>query len=143
MTGYALAEWLGGTRVLKTEVRSSLDLTRLVQAGLPVRVIDYLVRRGAIMQAEVERIVIPRRTLAHRKKRRQVLTPEESDRLARLARVIARAEATFGDSDKAHRWLRKSNRALDGAAPMELVDTDHGTVMVENVLGRLAHGVYS
>jgi uncharacterized protein (DUF2384 family) len=49
--------------------------------------------------AELDRIVLPRKTLANRRKL-GTLTPEQSDRLVRVARVIAAAEETFGSREK-------------------------------------------
>lgn len=45
-------------------------------------------------------------------KERASLSPSESDRLARVVRLISRAEEALEDREKAHRWLRKPNRAL-------------------------------
>ena len=68
---------------------------------------------------------------------------DESDHLLRLTRIIARAVDVHGDRDKASRWLRQPNGALGGAVPLELLDTDAGGQQVEQVLGRIEHGVVS
>jgi putative toxin-antitoxin system antitoxin component (TIGR02293 family) len=143
MTVADVVEWLGGRKVLRTEVRSELELVRAVQEGLPTASIAAMVERGALDPQEVERFIIPRRTLAHRRKRRQPLSPEESDRLARAAHLLALATETFGDQEKAARWMRRPNRALRGAVPIELLTTSGGARLVEDVLERIAHGVFS
>jgi len=89
------------------------------------------------------RLVVSRRTLSHRKHHRQPLSADESDRLARVLRVLLLAEETFQSPDKALAWLRRQNRALQGSVPLELLDTGGGARAVETVLGRLAHGVYA
>lgn len=114
----------------------------VVRRGLPTRLLDRLVRGGVITGVEAERLVAPRRTLAHRRQKRQPLSAAESDRLARVLRIVAYAQDTFGDPEKAGRWLRRPNRALAGREPLALLDTDGGARAVEAVLGRLAHGVY-
>ena len=73
----------------------------------------------------------------------QPLSPEESDRFARVLRLVALAEETFGDRDKARLWLRRPNRALEGRVPLDLLDTDGGARAVETILSRITHGVYS
>lgn len=143
MTNTAVAEMMGGTRVLKREVRSELELADAVHAGLSMRVADTVVRRGVLTSAELYRLVIPRRTLAHRKGKGQRLSPEQSDRLARVVRVVARAAEALGDETRAGHWLRAPNRALEGRPPLDLLDTDVGTRMVERILVRLEHGVVS
>ncbi len=87
-------------------------------------------------------IAISERTLARRKSEAR-LRRDESDRVYRLARIVARTIDILGSRDKASRWLRKKNRALADQAPLELLDTDAGTRQVEAVLGRIEHGVVS
>jgi putative toxin-antitoxin system antitoxin component (TIGR02293 family) len=137
-----VARWLGGKKLLKSEVRSDLDFVRLVQEGLPTAVLEGLVARGELTAQEVEKFIIPRRTLAHRKRRRQPLSREESDKLARVARIFAVANETFQNRDKAAAWMRRPNRVLDGRTPVDLLDTDSGARMVEQTLERVAHGVF-
>jgi ribosomal protein S16 len=47
------------------------------------------------------------------------------------------------DTERAVRWLHRPNRALGGPAPLTLLDTDLGAQQVEQLLGRIEHGVYS
>jgi putative toxin-antitoxin system antitoxin component (TIGR02293 family) len=68
------------------------------------------------------------------------LAPYESDRLYRLARIVAIANEYLGDHERAVRWLKQPNRALGGLAPVAAIDTELGARQVENVLGRIAHG---
>jgi putative toxin-antitoxin system antitoxin component (TIGR02293 family) len=64
----------------------------------------------------------------------------ESDRLYRLARIVALANQSLGKPDLVTRWLRRSNRALGGQAPIASIDTELGARQVESVLGRIAYG---
>jgi len=72
-----------------------------------------------------------------------VLTSAESDRTVRMARVYANAVEMIGDQEKAIQWLSTPNRALGGERPIDQLGTDVGAQMVEDVLGRIAYGVYS
>ena len=85
---------------------------------------------------------MPERTLARRQKQAR-LTADESDRLIRVARVMAHAIQVLGSRDKAANWLRAANRALDGSAPLSLLDTDIGAQQVSEILGRIEYGIYS
>jgi len=65
---------------------------------------------------------------------------ERSDRLIRVARVIAAAENTFGSTEKAHRWLRRPTtvrRRRGARAPRH----SEGSRQVERLLFRIDHGV--
>ncbi|HZP41976.1 MAG TPA: antitoxin Xre/MbcA/ParS toxin-binding domain-containing protein [Candidatus Binatia bacterium] len=132
---------LGGRKALHSEP-ADLDALRLrLRRGLPYDTVTALASAYEIDAKSVPAILgIPARTLARRKHERR-LRPDESDRLFRVARIAALAEETLGDRAKAARWLRRPNRALGSAVPLHHLDTDLGARQVEDVLGRLSHGV--
>ena len=131
---------VGGAAVVGSDVAAGVDLVRLVRRGLPVGAVQFVLDSGSLTPAELDRIVLPRKTLANRRKL-GTLTPEQSDRLVRVARVLAAAEETFGNREKAGAWLRRPTTALAGEIPLELLDTDEGAREVETLLGRIAHGI--
>ncbi len=111
-----------------------------IRHGLPVATAYAAMEAGRVTLVELDRLAIPRKTLAHRNTLGR-LTAEQSDRLDRLLRMITLAETSFGDVQKAATWLRRPTAALDGEAPLNLLDTDMGCRMVENLLGRISHGI--
>ena len=111
-----------------------------VRQGYSLDVVDRALAAGKISLAELDRLVLPRKTLAHRRLLGS-LTSDQSDRLSRLLRLIDHAEETFGDSAKAHAWLRRPTPLLDGETPLDRLDTDFGSRQVEAMLGRIAHGL--
>jgi putative toxin-antitoxin system antitoxin component (TIGR02293 family) len=115
------------------------DIMVRTRQGFSLEPVDRALS-GKLSLAELDRLVIPRKTLAHRRILGS-LTPDQSDRLGRLLRTIGKAEATFGDDAKAHAWLRRPTSLLDGEAPLDRLDTDIGTRQVEAILGRISHGV--
>jgi putative toxin-antitoxin system antitoxin component (TIGR02293 family) len=144
MATHSVPEVLGGEIVLGRPVNKSGALADLVREGLPVKALLLLAERLDIRQAEIsEKIGIPKRTLTRRLTQHSRLTAAESDRAVRLAQVYANASETLGDGDKAAAWLKTPNRALRGGRPLDQLDTDPGVREVEDVLGRIAYGVYS
>ena len=141
MTTQTLAAHLGGRRALGRDIRSDLDLEDAVRSGLPVKAFESVVEAGALRATELHALVIPRRTLAHRRRLGGRLSSEQSDRLTRVVRLVALAEEAIGDGAKAGRWLRKPNRALQGRWPLDLLANDVGARLVEQVLGRFEHGL--
>ena len=61
----------------------------------------------------------------------------------RLVRLRAKAEDVLGTRGKATLWLESPNRALGGATPLSLLDTDIGTQAAEDALTRIEYGVFS
>jgi putative toxin-antitoxin system antitoxin component (TIGR02293 family) len=144
MTVAAITAVLGGRQILKRKVDSSSDLTRLTREGLPVDTLTLLARDFSVERKTLARSVgISERTLSRRIEKAQRLSAEESDRIVRMARVLAMAADTFGTKEKASLWLQSPNAVLEGQTPFSLLDTDAGVQSVETVLGRIAWGIYS
>lgn len=143
MTIGIVAERLGGAEVLDREIRSELDFAAAVEGGLTYQSLEHVYSSEDLLPSEAYQLVGSRRTLMRKKKEGARLSAAESDRLARVVRIIARAGEALGDPAKARRWLRKENRALEGQRPLDLLGTDAGTRVVERVLGRIEYGVYS
>jgi putative toxin-antitoxin system antitoxin component (TIGR02293 family) len=133
----------GGTSADRLDLQADLALAKAVEEGLPTQAIDAAVKGGIVGQQDIHQLVVTKRTLQRRRDEEQRLNAEESDRLARLIRVIARAEVALDDSRKAESWMREPNRALQGRRPMDLLTSDMGARAVEKVLGRIEHGIYS
>jgi putative toxin-antitoxin system antitoxin component (TIGR02293 family) len=121
-------------------LRSDQDLVRLVEERLPVDVIDGL-RRSGLSDDELYVLVVPRRTLSHRRTRREALSQDESDRAVRLARLTALAEHVFGEPERSHRWLRGGKRQFRGRTPLQLMATETGARLVEELLHRIDEGM--
>lgn len=139
----ALVEALGGRKVLKRRIRNLDELRGAVEAGLPYASLEAVIDKfGLGRQEAAAALNLPQRTIARRKKE-QRLQADESDRLLRLARISAQAAATLGSEVKAAHWLRRPNRALGNRAPLDLIDSDIGTRQIEEILGRIEHGIVS
>lgn len=139
-TPAAVIAVVGGPSIIGQPIVSPFDLIRAVRAGLPVGAVHALTQSGRLSRAEADRVVLPRKTLAHRE-RIGTLTTDQSDRLLRVARVLAAAEEVFGSHAKAHQWLRRPASVLSDEVPLELLDTEEGAREVEIILGRIAHGI--
>jgi putative toxin-antitoxin system antitoxin component (TIGR02293 family) len=119
-------------------------LFRALRKGFPYRAFERFSRNSAMPAERVMALIdVPRRTLTRRKREGRFL-PSESDRLLRASRLFAQALALFeGDRDAATDWLDTAQRALGGAAPLDLARTEVGMGEVERLIGRLEHGVFS
>jgi putative toxin-antitoxin system antitoxin component (TIGR02293 family) len=134
-------ERLGGKRLLGVEVRAEADFIKVLEQGVPVSALAELARQEALSPDDIDRLIIPRRTLAHRKAKAQPLNRVESERAVRVASVTALAEETFANKDKAQRWLRRPTALLGGKRPLDLLDSEPGARVVEQLLYRIGHGI--
>ncbi|MGB7189498.1 MAG: antitoxin Xre/MbcA/ParS toxin-binding domain-containing protein [Acidobacteriaceae bacterium] len=139
-----IAEVLGGKGTFHHAVDDYEDLAASIRGGLPSKVITVLSEQLALHRTDVaSRLGIPQRTLTRRLSRHSKLTAAESDRAARMARIIALATEVLGDRDKSSSWLRTPNRALHGNVPLDEIETDPGYRSVEEILYSIGYGMYS
>jgi putative toxin-antitoxin system antitoxin component (TIGR02293 family) len=133
---------LGGPKVFKGRaLPTATELRNRVRTGLPYQSLESIRERLHLSLPEAAIVLhVPLRTLARRRHGRR-LDADESDRLYRLARIAAQAVAVLGTEEKAATWLRRPNRALNSEVPLGLLDTDLGARQIEEVLGRIEHGV--
>jgi len=136
-----IAQVMGGERVLGRRIRSISDLIDCVAAGLPPAALESCVER--VLSDRRERTaalhrVVPKATLGRSRRR---LGAHASERIARLARLIATAELVWGDAEDAHEWLRRPHPELNGSSPLEAATTELGALEAESVLWKLAHGI--
>jgi len=122
--------------------KSDFDLAEIVEHGLPVGSLALLKDHGLTF-TEVSEIVISPRTLKHRKARAERLSDEETDRLVRVARIVALANMVFGNPQKALKWLRTESDRMGGRPPLSMLRTDAGGRLVESRLWQIDEGMFA
>ena len=121
--------------------RDEFDVARQTMQGLAIDALDRLRQKG-FTAAEIGDIVLPQRTLKHRKAKGQRLSAEESERLLRVLRVVAFADRVFGDHEKAMRWLRSASTRLGDASPLSTLRTEAGGRFVEGMLWAISENIF-
>ena len=119
------------------------ELIRRIQKGLSFSELKAL-QDSIDMPFEqlAAKLSISRSTLQRRKANGR-LSPDESDKVMRFARLLEHATDVFGDIDKARAWLKHPQYGLGGAVPLDYAETEIGAREVDNLLGRIDYGVYS
>jgi putative toxin-antitoxin system antitoxin component (TIGR02293 family) len=136
----AVMKELGGRALLGNKVATQRDLSNAIRQGFRHEVVEELMRvSGLTLKELADALDLSPRSL-QRRRRTGRLARFESDRLYRLARIVALAEESLGERQSVTHWLKSSNRALGGIAPIHAIDTEPGAREVENVLGRIAYG---
>ncbi len=136
----AIADELGGEAVLGRRLKRESDLLTAIREGFPQEVIEQLMEGADLSIGELAAALDLSPRSLQRRRREGRLARFESDRIYRLARIVALAKSSLGSRDAASRWLKRQNRALGGKAPLAVIDTEIGARAVENVLGRIAFG---
>jgi putative toxin-antitoxin system antitoxin component (TIGR02293 family) len=133
-------EILEGHGSLDSTSASIHNLANSVAAGLPKIALRQTAQRVSDDPKAVWKLVyrvVPEATY----KRRTRLTPAESERTERLARVIAASEQVWDDQKLAHDWLKRPHPELNGQTPLERSFSELGAREVEELLDRLYFGL--
>jgi putative toxin-antitoxin system antitoxin component (TIGR02293 family) len=118
-------------------------LIEVLRVGLPVQELNDL---QACLDVPMDKLFpmlgISKATL-HRRKAEGRLDQAESDRVVRFAKLMGKAVEVMESEEDARQWLSAPQFGLGGAVPLEYAETEVGAREVENLLGRIEHGVYS
>jgi putative toxin-antitoxin system antitoxin component (TIGR02293 family) len=131
---------LGGKQALGRSLSNDRELREAIREGFPPAVVQQVMLASGLTLKELAAALDLSPRSLQRRRRGGRLARYESDRIYRLARLVAIARQYLGDHDRALRWLKRPNRALGGLAPVAAIDTEPGARQVENVLGRIAYG---
>lgn len=131
-------------KLLGIKSADNLKLAKKIEAGFSFDALEKLGKTTGLPLEKLRVAVrIKPRTLTRRKQEKK-LSPEESDRLVSVSRLFAQTFELFeGDTEAGLRWFTSANRALGGLSPLQVAATETGTREVENLIGRLEHGVFT
>jgi putative toxin-antitoxin system antitoxin component (TIGR02293 family) len=123
---------------------NSAELIRHLERGFSFKTLRVLESRSGLTLPRLATVIgIPERTLARRKASRK-LTTDESERLLRIAGIFEQAVDLFeGDVPAAVNWLTTPRKALGNCPPLSYARTEPGAREVENLIGRLEHGIFA
>lgn len=122
----------------RAAIASPAELAHYAMKGLTTEAVRRLSALG-LPQKDLA-FIIPARTLSHREERAERLTPEESDRALRLARILAIGEIVFGERARALSWLTGPKQQFNGSSALEMLRTEIGARMVEEALWQIDEG---
>ena len=119
------------------------ELIRKIQKGLRFSELETLQTSiGMPFEQLAAKLAISRSTLQRRKAAGR-LSPDESDKVMRLSRLLEHATNVFGDIQRARAWLKFPQRGLGGAIPLDYAETEVGAREVDDLLGRIEYSVYT
>lgn len=127
---------------LNAPMVSPVAIENALERGLPRQVLRHLAMRVAgddkAKATALEWSIVPKTTLERRTIR---LSPQESERTERLARLFVHARRALGSEDEARVFVMTPHPELGGRSPVEATRTDLGTRRAEQVLNALEYGL--
>jgi putative toxin-antitoxin system antitoxin component (TIGR02293 family) len=141
---HPLVSALGGKAAIASEPTTAGEWVAQIRSGLPAASALAFKKALSLTNEELASVLgVSLRTVARLDPARSQLDPVSGDRLVRSARLFAIAVEVLEDAPAAAQWLKSPQRALGGAMPLELAQTDVGCRAVEALLGRMEHGVFT
>jgi putative toxin-antitoxin system antitoxin component (TIGR02293 family) len=125
---------------LKQKIATDLDLAMAIERGFPISTIESVTKLIAPKDPSFAFKIVPRPTLARYKREHRLLSLDQSDRVARLARVWAAANSVWKSKEATRRFLLEPHQLLEGRRPIDMAHTAVGARVVEEILGRLEYG---
>jgi putative toxin-antitoxin system antitoxin component (TIGR02293 family) len=116
---------------------------RAVEKGVPLSALEKFAAYSGIELKQLLDVVIPPRTLKHRRERKEPLSLDESDRLARVARLYELSVRVFGDAEKATRWLTRPKHRFEERSPLSMMRTEMGGRQAEEWLIQIDEGMFA
>lgn len=125
-------------------VHNTAELIQQVARGFSFTALQTLESNSGLGLSLLASIIgIPKRTLARRKTAGK-LAPDESERLLRISNLFEKCVELFeGDVAAAIHWLTMPKKALNQETPLMYARTEFGAREVEDLIGRLEHGVFA
>ncbi|MCK6431207.1 MAG: DUF2384 domain-containing protein [Burkholderiaceae bacterium] len=111
---------------------------------MPARSAEALKASIAVPDALLAQLLgISEKTLSRVRAGEGRLDPVVSDRVFRVARIVALATDVLETEEAALHWLKRPQIGLGGRIPLALLTTDAGRAQVEKLLLCIEHGVYT
>jgi putative toxin-antitoxin system antitoxin component (TIGR02293 family) len=122
---------------------SSIFIEKAVESGLPRKALRHVaecIAGGDEAKASaLEWGVVPKTTLERRGETK--LSPQESERTERIARLFVHARRALGTEAEAREFMTAPHPELDGRSPIDAAKTDLGTRRTEQILNALEYGL--
>jgi putative toxin-antitoxin system antitoxin component (TIGR02293 family) len=122
---------------------TALEKMDVVREGVSKRDLEHLKEKAQLDYDKLARALSVTRATLINKQKDQKFGSVVSEKIVSLADIYSYGYEVFEDEDKFNHWMFKSNRALGGKAPYDLVDNQFGREEVRNLIGRIDYGVYS
>jgi len=139
----AIIEVMGGVTAVDAPGRSYAALRDTIGRGLNLATLHNTLEHVYPDPARRKRLLhrlIPQGSYK-RRARTGRLTPAESERVARLANIVAFAEYVWRDRDAAREFLTTPHPELDDQVPIEVALDEFGARQVEQILYSILHGL--
>lgn len=115
----------------------------IVKEGISKKALELLKDKARLDYNQLARALnVSRQTLTNKKSSNK-FNPDVSNAILALADTYSYGYDVFQDTERFNRWMFTENSALGGKIPFEILNTYYGRLSVNNIIGRIEHGIFS
>ncbi len=126
----------------KGKINSRIDFIHLSREGVPMHTLNRIMEYTSLTIKEISELLPVSERQLSRYDPDHILRKDISSHLIQLVALFERGYEVFGE-EKFKIWVRTENRALGNNKPIDILDTPIGIEMIQDILGRIEHGVHS
>lgn len=115
----------------------------IIDKGIPKQDLNKFKERAGWDFNQLADILGVARAKLIAKKGEERFDKQVSERILSLADLYSYGYEVFEDEERFNAWVFHANRALNGLAPFDYLDTQFGREEVKDLIGRIDYGVYS
>ncbi len=124
-------------------VLPQVELIEAITGGLPASLARELAQRMGVTLEDIAGLLRLNPRTLQRRLGEGILDLSESERLWELARLFYRAAEVLESEAGAVHWFKNPIQALGWSTPLAYARTVVGLRELDNILGRIEHGVFS
>lgn len=134
---------LGGKQSVSQPVSGDFDLIALTREGIRKSSLKSLAAHLGVNMEVMSRLLHSSHRNIQRKDESELLDTLKTEKVLELAAFAQRGIDVTGSKEAFIEWLHSPLVTLNNKSPLDFLDTSFGIQLLQKLLGRLEHGVYS
>ena len=122
---------------------TSFEKIDIIKEGISKKDLEHLKEKSDLDYNQLSKVLSVARATLINKKGAAKFDMVLSERIVGVADIYSYGYEVFESETRFNEWIFRSNQALGGQAPYELLDNQFGRDEVKSLIGRIDYGVYS
>lgn len=122
---------------------TSFEKIEMIREGISKKDLENLKQKADLDYNQLAKVLSVARATLINKKGKAKFDMALSEKIVSVADIYSYGYEVFEDETRFNNWIFRSNPALGGQTPYDLLDNQYGREEVKNLIGRIDYGVYS
>ena len=122
---------------------TSFEKIGMIKEGISKKDLENLKEKAGFDYNQLSKVLSVARATLINKKGNDKFDISLSEKIVSVADIYSYGYEVFEDENRFNDWIFRSNKALGGQSPFDLLDSLYGREEIKNLIGRIDYGVYS